>query len=107
MSPSPTWNHEANARADLAPRVQARSFGGELILLDTSGGDYYAVADAGRSFVLRLTEGASVEQAARAVHAEYEVAWTELCSDLLSLFGDLVSRGLLVPRQHREEETTR
>ena len=79
--------------------MQVRSFDAELILLDTKGGDYYAVADAGRDLVLRLVEGDSIEQAAHALHAEYDVVWPTLCDDVMSLVSDLVSRGLLVLRK--------
>lgn len=92
---------DGTLRAALASEVQVRTFDGELIVLDSKSGDYFAVNEVGADFLKALEEGCSVEECARRLHDSYAVAWMQLCSDLLELARELLSRRLIVPRATR------
>ncbi len=99
MQPSlPPFAGDGSLRATLAPSVSVRTFGAELIVLDAASGNYFALNEVGSEFVGALQEGKSVEECARLLHERFDVAWPDLCSDLLQLSSELLSRSLIIPR---------
>ena len=98
MASHPPFAGDGSFRASLASGVQARSFEGEMILLDSHSGDYFALNDVGRSLVQGLDDGYSLEECAAKLHEAFEVEWHVLCSDVLHVCSELMSRKLIVPR---------
>lgn len=101
MSSSPPFAGDGTLRAALAPDVHVRAFDGEMILLNARGGEYYALNDVGQDLVQALERGYSLEECARRLHEQYEVEWLTMCSDILELARELLSRKLIVLRTER------
>lgn len=94
----PPFVGDGSLRASLAPEVRVRSFDAELIVLDSSSGNYFVLNEVGSQFVRALEAGSSVEECAQLLHRAFDVAWSDLCSDLLQLSRELLSRRLIIPR---------
>ena len=97
MSAQASFLGDGSLRAGLARGVHVRVFEGETILLDSEGGDYFALNDVGGLLVQSLVAGASLEECARSVHETFQVEWETVCADLEQLYSELVERGLIVP----------
>lgn len=98
MSLSLPFEGDGSLCAELATGVSARSFEGEMILLHAHTGDYFALNDVGEAVVQGLRDGYSLEECARRLFASYEIDWSSLCSDVLALSRELLSRKLIVLR---------
>jgi hypothetical protein len=98
MASHPPFAGDGSFRAALARGVHARAFEGEMILLDSATGDYFALNDVGQSLVQSLEDGYSLEECAERLHETFDVEWHVLCSDVLHLCTELMSRKLIVPR---------
>lgn len=79
-----------------APSVHARTFDGEVVLLDLAGGEYYALDAIGAQLWDGLGTGQSVEDVAAWVADAYDVAFERALADLVALADELVRRGLLL-----------
>jgi hypothetical protein len=77
--------------------VHARAFDDEVIILDLGAGDYFSLDPVGSRAWNRFAAGGCVEEVAAEIAAEYDVDADRALRDLLTLAGELVSRGLLVP----------
>jgi Coenzyme PQQ synthesis protein D (PqqD) len=76
--------------------VHTRRFGEELVILDLSGGEYYALDELGARVWEELAGGGSVGDAVGRLTPGYDVLPSRLLSDLLALTEELVKRKLLV-----------
>ncbi|MGA2449829.1 MAG: PqqD family protein [Polyangiaceae bacterium] len=79
-----------------AEGVFVRLFDDELLIVDLSRGEYFSLDDVGARLWGGLEKGQSIEQVAKDVMAEYDVAFDVALADLRSLSADLIERGLLV-----------
>jgi hypothetical protein len=77
--------------------VHAREFDDEVIILDLGAGEYFSLDPVGSRAWGRFAEGGCVEDIAAEIAAEYDVDADRALRDLMTLAGELVSRGLLVP----------
>lgn len=98
MTSLPPFVGDGSLRAALASGVHARAFEEELILLHAESGDYFALNEIGRELLRGLEDGYSLEECARRLHATYDADWPTLCSDILELSRELLSRKLIVLR---------
>lgn len=94
----PAFIGDGSLRARLASSVHVREFEGEWILLDSVSGNYFALNEVGQRLVRALDDGYSLEECAAQLHQTYDVEWHVLCSDVLQLCSELLSRTLIVPR---------
>jgi hypothetical protein len=79
-----------------ADGVFARLFDDELLIIDLSRGEYFALDPIGARLWSAIEDGQSVERLAHALTAEYHVAFEQALADLEALVAELVARGLLV-----------
>lgn len=86
------------SRLEVAADVFAREFDGELVVLDLVRGDYFGLDEVGSRMWTALAEGRSVDEVARAIHAEYDASPEVARADVLAFAKDLVDRGLLKVR---------
>jgi hypothetical protein len=80
----------------IAQDVFARQFEDELVVLDLSRGEYYALNSTAALLWRGIEEGRSTEQLARDLAAEFAVDVTQAAQDLESFAVGLRSMGLLV-----------
>jgi hypothetical protein len=83
------------ARYQVPPRVLSRQAGGEAVLLDLDSDQYYALNEVGTAVFGLLSEGASFGAIIDALTARYDVAESQLASDVTSLLADLEGLGLV------------
>jgi hypothetical protein len=79
-----------------ASAVHARLFDEELVILDLAKGEYFALDQVGARLWSGLAAGRSVEDIAREIVDEYDVALERVVADLTALTDELVARGLMV-----------
>jgi hypothetical protein len=85
-----------------AASVHARRFDDEVVILDLSGGDYFALDAVGALIWEQLVSGRTPDQVADAIVARYSVDRARAVADCLALAGELVERGLLERPRPRE-----
>ena len=88
------WSH---GRVRIADAVHTRLFDDELVILDLTKGEYFALDQIGARLWIGLEAGRTIEQIAQEVVAEYDVGLERALTDLAVLGDKLVSQGLLVP----------
>ena len=81
-----------------ADAVHSRLFDNELVILDLAKGEDFALDEVGARLWSGLEAGRTVEQIAREIALDYDVAPDRALADLTALSDDLVQRGLMVPR---------
>ena len=79
--------------------VHARRFDDEAVLLDLSGGAYYALNEVGARIWEALAGGASIEETATEVLAAYDADPATVRADVEAITLDLLARGLLIPQE--------
>jgi len=79
-----------------ADAVHSRLFDEEVVILDLAKGDYFALDQIGARLWSGLEAGRTIEQVAREIADEYDVAVEEALADLTTLGNELVWRGLMV-----------
>lgn len=84
-----------DSRLGVPPQVMTRMVGDELVLLDIAKGVYFGLDGVGKHIWESLSDGQSLQQAAAAVAAEYEVDDDRAASDVMEFASDLVGRELL------------
>ncbi len=84
-----------DSRLGVPPQVMTRIVGDELVLLDIAKGVYFGLDGVGKHIWESLSDGQSLQQAAAAVAAEYEVDDDRAASDVMEFASDLVGRELL------------
>ena len=90
MSPSVPVTYRASAR------VRARTFDGELVLLDLERDLQYAMNEIGAHVWAQATSGADADAIVRTLTGAYEVDAVEARADVGRILGELVASGLLV-----------
>jgi hypothetical protein len=79
-----------------APSTHARRFDGELVILDLSGGEYFALDAIGARLWDGLLAGKTAAEIAAEIVAEYSVTIEQATADLQELAEELRRRGLLI-----------
>ncbi len=82
-----------------ADSVYVRVFDGELVVLDLSRGEYFALNDVGAALWTGVERGKTLEEIADRVVEDYEVTRDKAMADLSELCNDLYARGLFVERR--------
>jgi hypothetical protein len=75
--------------------VHGRRFDDELVILDLTGGSYYALNAVGAHVWEGLVAGRTPAQVAESVTARYQVDYERAVNDCVALADELVARGLL------------
>jgi hypothetical protein len=86
-----------------AAGVHARRFDDEVVILDLSGGDYFALDAVGALIWEQLVGGRTPDEVADAIVARYPVDRERAMADCLALVGELLERGLLERPRPREQ----
>jgi hypothetical protein len=93
MSAKPSIGPAGHAAA--ADDVHYRQFDDELVLLDLTGGHYFALNAVGARMWHSLVAGKSPAEVAGELTRDYEVELEQLTRDCVALADELVERGLL------------
>jgi hypothetical protein len=75
--------------------VHARRFDDEFVILDLSGGSYYALNAVGAHIWEGLLAGGTPAQVARSLTTRYQVDYETAVNDCVTLADELLARGLL------------
>jgi hypothetical protein len=86
-----------DARLAVAENVHYRQFDDEIILLDLSRGEYFALNPVASRMWGHLVAGQSPGEIADLLQDEYDVGHQTLVDDCVALATQLVERGLLSP----------
>src|SRR5262245_26156573 len=70
-------------RVRISPRVYARAFGEELVLLDFAAGEYFGLDAVGADVWRGLEAGQAIAEVARAIAARYDVASDQAERDIV------------------------
>jgi hypothetical protein len=84
-----------STRVRISPRVYARAFGDELVLLDFAAGEYFGLDAVGADVWRGLEAGQAIADVASAIAARYEVASDQAERDIVQLVGELAASGLI------------
>lgn len=79
----------------LRESVVAQVMDGQMVLLDTRGGQYYDLNASGTLMLERLLAGASREQVIAAVEQKFQVSGERVATDLDALIVTLRDAGLI------------
>lgn len=79
----------------LRESVVAQVMDGQMVLLDTRGGQYYDLNASGTLMLERLLAGASREQVIAAVEQKFQVSGERVATDLDALMVTLRDAGLI------------
>ncbi len=79
-----------------ADGVRARTFEGELVLLDLRGNTQYALNELGARVWSLATSGADATSITSAVVADYAVDAPQARADVDRILGELIAQGLLI-----------
>lgn len=79
----------------LRESVVAQVMDGQMVLLDTRGGQYYDLNASGTLMLERLLAGASREQVIAAVEQKFQVSGERVATDLDALLVTLRDAGLI------------
>jgi hypothetical protein len=84
-----------NDRLTPCEQVHARSFDGELVILDLRGGDYYALDAVGARIWEGYRRGETAAEIGRQLTELYAIEYARAVSDCVTLANELVGRKLL------------
>ncbi|MBX3214978.1 MAG: PqqD family protein [Labilithrix sp.] len=85
----------AGTQLRVSPRVYARAFGDEIVLLDFRAGEYFGL-DTVAADVWRLLEaGETLEQVTSAIVERYDVTRETALEDIARLVDDMRGNGLI------------
>ena len=87
---------EPTTRVTVSPRVYARAFGDEMVLLDFGVGEYFGLDPIGTEVWKRLEAGDPLLQIVDALVERYEVSRDDALRDVLALVSEMVDQGLVV-----------
>lgn len=85
------------------PDVISQEVGGETVLLDLKKENYFGLDAVGTRIWQLIQESGDLESIFRALLKEYEVEEAQLQSDLETLAGELIERGLVTLRDESAE----
>lgn len=86
---------DASTRVTVAPSVYVRAFGGELVLLDFSRGEYFGLDEAGATIWRGLEAGQALGDIADTLVEHYDVARDVAYDDIVALVTHMQRRSLL------------
>jgi len=86
---------EPTMKVRISPRVYARAFGEEMVLLDFGLGEYFGLDPIGAEVWKRLEAGDVLLQIADALVERYEVSRDAALRDVLVLVGEMHEHGLV------------
>ena len=95
-SVAPHAMNQEKPRFRPADTVYTRTFDGELVVLDTKGGEYFALDEIGAELWNGLESGKTLEEIADGIVQRYDVTRDRALADLTALCDELVSRGLFI-----------
>jgi hypothetical protein len=81
----------------IPPQIHARRFDNEVVIINLSAGQYFALDAVGTMIWDELTGGRTAEQAVATVVAGYQVDEVTARTDVKRLAEELVTAGLLEP----------
>jgi len=84
----------ATTRLRISKSVYVRPFNEELVVLDFSRGEYFALDEVGARVWHHLEKGESLGDIARAIAGDYDVTESAALADILVLARDLVTQSL-------------
>ena len=79
-------------------QVMSRLVGDETVLLDLSTGIYFGLDGVGKRIWENVAEGSSAGQISEIIADEYEVDDNRAQADVIEFLGELLERGLLLPK---------
>jgi hypothetical protein len=88
---------DPSRRFCVAPAVHFRSFGAELVILDLTGGEYFALDAMGTRVWNDLAKGRPLADVVDELAHEYQVDQARLWGDLEAFLNELIAKGLLLP----------
>jgi len=100
MKPGSTWSH---GRVRVSDAVHTRLFDEELVILDLTKGEYFALDPIGARLWTGLETGKTIEQIVEEIVSEYDVGPENVMADLLSLGDEFVRQGLMVSAEELGE----
>jgi hypothetical protein len=89
----PSINAATHVR--ISPRVYARAFGEELVLLDFSIGEYFGLDPIGAEIWRQLEAGSALSQIADTLVERYEVTRDIALEDVVRLVGEMRDKALV------------
>ena len=87
---------DLNSSFIIAPGVQARQVGEELVMLDLETGTYFGLDSGGRRFWYLLENGESLSQICGTMVEEFDTTLEVLERDILALARDLIDKKLII-----------
>lgn len=88
---------QPETKVRISPRVYARAFGDEIVLLDFGVGEYFGLDPIGAEVWQCLESGDTLTRIADKIVERYEVARDDALSDIVALVGEMQEHGLLEP----------
>jgi hypothetical protein len=85
------------SRFRVAAEVHVQRFGTELVVLDLTGGEYYALDEIGARVWEDLAKGCPFADVVGSLAHEYQVDPDRLLTDLQAFTDELIARGLVLP----------
>ena len=85
----------ADSTVRISPRVYARAFGEEMVLLDFGLGEYFGLDPVGADVWRGLEAGEPVSQIVDGIVARYDVTREAALADVLSLLAELRDSSLI------------
>ena len=85
----------ASATLVIAADVLATELGAEVVILNLADGQYYGLDEVGAEVWKALASPATVDDVCRAITSAFDVEDACCREDVLSLLGELASRGLV------------
>jgi hypothetical protein len=95
MSPELATSLSAETKVRISPRVYAREFGEEIVLLDFGLGEYFGLDAVGAEVWRRLEAGDPLNVIAEKIVERYDVTRDVALSDILELIGEMRDRALV------------
>lgn len=89
---------QVQSRFRPGPQVHARTFDGEMVVIDLGHGKYFSLDEVGAVMWEKLTGGLSVGEVATAIRDDFDVDEATAGRDVQRLAEQLVAAGLLEPR---------
>ena len=86
---------EPTTKVKVSPRVYARAFGDEMVLLDFGLGEYFGLDPIGAEVWRRLEAGDVLLQIADALVEQYEVSRDDAVRDVVVLVSEMRDHGLV------------
>ncbi len=82
-------------KVTVSPKVYARAFGEEIVLLDFAVGEYYGLDPIGARVWRSLEAGDDLRAVAEGIAADYDVSAEVALADVLQLIAELGSSALV------------